>query len=301
MELVEDDGSKEITGRAQSSIAKFGYAPEHNLEWFHIYSSPKEKRYFAFWPGGEMLFLTRRKKEWCTFSEPIAPILDGGRKIIDFCGEVFKSPETEKFWTEVSETVRRQILQLMPKNLRARPIAYTLVWPIMNMDKFDPALPGSHFKSIRNAKSKFYREHKVEILDISKTPKEELYRIVDEWKKHRKYGDRAYAHEYHSIIDANFRCAKTARAMIVGGRVVGFNAGWPIPNSTDFYAAIGIHDYSVHDLGLMLYLEDLEWLKKAGYKTVDMGGVEKGSPLDFKKQFLPARYYKTFVFSIGRK
>lgn len=247
-----------------------------------------------------MLLLYRSKNEWTIFSEPVAPMASGGQRILEFAAKFLTDPAVKKICLETSEPIRRQILTLTPKNLKVRSVAYTLTWPIMNLVNFDPALPGKHYKSIRNAKNKFYREHAVEIVDATKLPAQELREIVDIWKKKRKHRDRAYCQEYYSLIDHGFRCAETARAMKMDDKIVGFNAGWKIINADDFYAAIGIHDYSVADLGLMLYLEDLEWLKKAGYHNIDMGGVEAGGALDFKKQFLPARYYKTFVFSIGR-
>ena len=62
---------------------------------------------------------------------------------------------------------------------------------------------------------------------------------------------------------------------------------------------IGIHDYSLTDLGLMLWLEDLEWIKNASYKELDMQGSEGGG-LKFKMQFNPTIERKTDTFCIKK-
>jgi len=316
MEIIEDVGDKKNNERIEKALKKFGYAPEHLLNWFRIYSNEKEKRYFAFWPDGTALFLNKDGKEWVIFSEPIAPADLGGKRVAEFAKFALKDPKIKKVWVEAETKTQERILKNLPENLRANNPSYSLVWPIMNLEKFDPSLPGKHFKSLRNAKNKFYKEHKVAIVDAKKMDKELLHDVVRRWAENRKHRDRAYTQEYHSIIDSGFNSAQTARAMIVDGKVVGFNAGWPMPNlkrwsenmgvkynpkDKRFYAALGILDYSAQDLGLALYLEDFDWMKNAGYKTADMAGVEEGGPLNFKKQFLPESYYKTSVFSIVRK
>lgn len=124
--------------------------------------------------------------------------------------------------------------------------------------------------------------------------------MVFDWKKARTAGDKAYYEEYINIIDGNFKGTDTARIFVVDGKPAGMNAGWMIPNSERFYGAIGLHDYSWPELGDMLYLEDLEYLKSHGYGEVDMAGSWHGL-LDFKKKFLPESYYKTHVFCVAKK
>ncbi len=172
----------------------------------------------------------------------------------------------------------------------------------MNMKKYDPLLPGKHFKSIRNAKNKFYNEHKISIENTINVPEESLYKIVNGWRSKREHGDHAYYYRYQLMIKRGFWGMKTARVLIADGIPVGFNAGWEISNRPkEFYAAVGIHDYSLRDLGLILYLEDLEWIKNNGYKAANMGGIEEGGGLDFKNQFLPESSYKTYTFSIVKR
>lgn len=305
MILIEDIENNH--SQIQKAIDKFGFAPEHNFGWFRAYTGCNQKPVAVVWPDGEMVLAYKTNKDWYTFSEPLAEEGNRGQKVIELAGFVFKTyPGVEKIVTEAREDTRQQIIDSLPSNLKTTDDSeddYILTWPVMNMDKFDPTLPGSHFKSLRNAKSKFYRDHKVEIKNISDVDKQDLIGVVDCWVPIAKKREGDFVHEepFYNIIESGFRGLSAARVMIVDGQVVGFNAGWKMPNSEIFYAAVGIHDYSIQDLGLMLYLEDLEWIKATGYKVADMGGVEEGNPLNFKNQFLPESWYKTYVFSIIKK
>jgi hypothetical protein len=221
--------------------------------------------------------------------------------LVEYLEEMFKSPEIQKVEFELETPLRREFLKILPAAFRARSINFTLTWPIMNMKTFDLALPGGHYKYLRKEKNRFYREHIVTVRD-AKTIEDKviLRRIIDEWRKKRTAPDRAWYGEYYNIIEGNFAGTATARVFFVDDKAVGINAGWMIPNSDRFYGAIGLHNYSVPNLGSMLYLEDLEYLKTHGYGEVDMGGSWHGL-LEFKKEFLPESYYKTHVFSVVRK
>ncbi len=124
-----------------------------------------------------------------------------------------------------------------------------------------------------------------------------MHTIIEEWRKKRGAHDRAYFFPYHNFIDGNFKGAAEARVFVVDGKAVGINAGWMIPNTRRFYGAVGIHNYSLPDLGDMLYLEDLMWLKKHNYKEADMGGGESALT-NFKIKFQPKSFYKTHSFSV---
>ena len=181
-------------------------------------------------------------------------------------------------------------------------IDYSLDWPVLNMELFDLALPGGRFKDIRNARSKFNREHKIEVVDFEKKHSESLHEVVNKWKEALKEEEKyVFDFWYHNAIDNCFRGFKTARILIVDGKPVGFNAGYEVVNNLQRFAGIiGIHDYSLTDLGLMLWLEDLEWIKNAGYKELDMQGSEGGG-LKFKMQFRPVIERRTDTFLIQKK
>ncbi len=290
-----------ITARPliEKAIQKFGYAPEHNFDWYRFCTEDDEKNIFIMDDYGCGLFtMVNKHGEYRVFSSPVA---DSARRIsilVEYLEQIFQTLDVKKVWLELEASLRKEFLKVLPSHLKSNSINYTLTWPIMDMKTFDLALPGGHYKYLRKEKHKFYRDHVVTVTDAKNfEDKNSLYAIIDSWKKKRKTRDRAWCTEYNNMINGNFDGMATARVFIVDGKAAGINAGWMIPNSDRFYGAIGIHDYSVPDLGAMLYLEDLEWLKNHGYWEVDMGGGEKALTA-FKNFFLPKSFYKTNVFSV---
>lgn len=300
MEFITD--IEKNRDRIQNSINKFGFAPEHNLDWFLYYAGPKQKPVFIQWPDGSGLLTHKSESEWNTFSEPLIPQKENGKKIAEFINVALNEKKIGKINIEARTDTKTNILEALGDSFTVEQ-DYTLTWPIMNTERFDSALPGGHFKSLRNAVNKFYKKHLVEVSDARKTPTGELHALVERWFKTLKQKDveNILDHPYHNMIDGGFKGLKHIRAMYVDGKLAGLNGGWEMPNSDSYYAAIGIHDYSLQDLGIILYIEDLENIKKMKYKTADMGGVEEGGPLNFKDQFLPESSYKTFIFSIAKK
>jgi len=201
---------------------------------------------------------------------------------------------------ELHERTRRDLVAALPPVLRARRITYTLLWPVFDLQVFDPGLPGGRYKDLRNARNAFWRDHAVEVVDARAVSKAELHKIPLAWKKTRRARDRAYTNMYDAYITNDFRGTTHARAMVVDGHVAGINAGWLIPNSNTYYAAIGLHDYSFRDLGDMLNLEDLAFLKQAGYAYADFAGGEEALTR-YKLKFGDAKIYKSFVFSVVRR
>ena len=288
--------------RIEQAIKKYGYAPEHHFRCYEFSCNEEDKNIFVQFDEGALLTMKDRNgSEQYIFSSPLAPPEHRVSIMVKYLKYLLQEADTHKVWLELEAPLRRELLRSLPDSLRAMPINYTLVWPVMDMRTFDPKLPGGHYKSTRKDKHKFYRDHFVEVRD-AKTfeDKEELHRIVNDWKVRRGPTDRAYTELYHHMIDANFDGTGEARVFMVDGKPVGFNAGWMIPNSDRFYGAVGIHDYSVEELGRMLYLEDLVWLKLRGYGEVDMAGGEKALT-QFKNRFTPAFSYKTFIFSVTKR
>lgn len=285
----------------EETIQRFGYAPEHNFDWYRFCTEDDEKNIFvADDHGGGLLTMLENEKSR-VFSSPLAPFSRRVPLLVGYLERIFQMPNIKKVWFELEAPLRKEFLCMLPKCFKSNPINYTLTWPIMDMKTFDSILPGGHYKFLRKEKHRFYRNHIVTVLDAKEfEDKESLHAIIDAWKERRKAHDKTYCGEYHNMINDNFKGTTIARVFIVDGKAVGINAGWMIPNSNRFYGAIGIHDYSVPNLGAMLYLEDLEWLKIHGYGEVDMGGGE-GALTEFKKEFLPESFYKTHVFSVVKR
>jgi hypothetical protein len=243
----------------------------------------------------------RDKKRITVFSSPIASPSRRAKIIIEYLEKIFELLEIEKVIFELESFLYKEVLGGLPKNLKARAINYTLTWPVYNLKNLDASLAGGHWKTLRKAKNKFYENYLVSVAD-AKTyqDKESLRLIINEWRKKRGGSDRSHFSAYNNFIEGDFRGADEARVFIVNNKAVGINAGWLIPNSNRFYGALGIHNYSLPDLGDVLYLEDLLWLKEHGYKEADMGGGE-GALTSFKSKFYPESFYKTNIFSVVKK
>ena len=88
--------------------------------------------------------------------------------------------------------------------------------------------------------------------------------------------------------------------MEVNGQIRSIYGGWKIPNSKSYYSFLGIHDYTIKDLGEVSYLDELAVAKKMGIELLDLGGIEK-EHLGFKMKFHPSKMYRTDTFSIMSK
>ena len=286
-------------------IKEFGWAPEHNYHWYqyyqHYYNPPQKNIYAHNGRGGLFAAYDEEEDAYYVNFDPMAPPEDRIPLLLEYITHIFTGTSAKKIWFQLMMDDRRKLSRALPPAYACKPIYFTIVWPVYDLALFDPALPGGHYKAMRKEMHKFYREHAVEVADAKTFPdRAALHALVENWKKGRFHHDKAMIGVYHAMIDANFLGTDEARIFVVDGKAVGFNAGWMIPNSDRFYGAIGIHDYSIDDLGTMLYLEDMVWLKKRGYREVDMGGSET-SALPFKKKFCPQSFYKSAIFSVVKK
>ena len=264
--------------RIEKVIKKYGYAPEHNFWWYLAQADKKQRNVFAECDDGSgLLTIEERDKKKCTiFSGPIAPPIRQTATILEYFYCIFQSKEIQKVTLELKSELYKKLIKVLPTGVKARSVNYTLSWPVYDLNMFDISLSGNKWKTLRKTKNRFYREHSVVVSDAKKYGnKEVLHSIIDEWREKRGGSDRTYCHSYHNFINGNFNGATEARVLEVDGIICGINAGWLIPNSNRFYGSLGIHNYHFSDLGDILYLEDLTYLKEHGYKEADMGGRRK--------------------------
>lgn len=288
--------------RIQACISKFGWTSDHNLDWFvDAGFSETSKPIFVEFTDDTGLLIHDYGKEWWIGSDPLCDKKSVGDKISEASYHAFKNGVKEIWCVDVSDNIRPALIK--KDILNVGNIYYSLSWPIMDMTLYDPLLLGGHFKDIRNAKNKFYREHKIQVVNTNKINKKDLHRIINDWKKtisSKQNEEDIHDLKYHNAIENSFKGFLTARVLTVDGKPVGFNAGYEVVNYPGRFAGvIGIHDYSINDLGLILWLEDLEWIKHAGYQELDMQGDEDGG-LKFKMQFGPAIERKSDTFSIKK-
>jgi hypothetical protein len=299
MKFFEDISAEQ--SRIEKAIKKYGYAPEHNFWWYKSQEGENSKNvYVAFNDGTGLLTIEERdKKKSAIFSSPVAPPLKRVSIILEYLEYIFRFSAVQKVTLELETALYKKFIDKLPSCVKARTINYTLTWPIYNLKNFNLALSGKHWKTLRKERNRFYQNHRISVSDAKTYKDKEVLRLmINEWRKKRGGHDRTYFLPYHNfIINENFTGALEARLFLVDGKAVGINAGWLVPNSNRFYGAIGIHDYSIPDLGDMLYLEDLAWLKTHGYTEADMGGGEDALT-NFKNKFQPKSFYQTHVFSV---
>lgn len=284
----------------EESIKKFGHVAEHNLEYFIHWGVDYAERMFVRFPDGSGLLTFRDRNKWEIFVEPLSPQEKKIPMLLEFFAHAFSLPEIKKVKLELRTETRRQLLASLPSHLRVLRVTYSLTAPVYNLRLYDSALPGGHYKDLRNARNAFYRDHAVAVVDARTVPKEDLHVLVASWKRNRPPRDRAFPNMFHAFIDDGFRGTSSARVFRVDSRIVGLNAGWAIPNSRAYYTAIGLHDYSVKDMGDILSLEDLDFLKRAGYDYADLGGSWR-SAIGYKLKYGEPKLYKSFIFSVVRK
>jgi len=286
---------------AKTSILKWGSCEEHNYEHFlSLGTSAKIPVFVSF--DDDMAILAMKSKTgkiWYMFREVLAPEEKRLELFLEFAEYILNDLGMEKLQIEVEEQFRLKLLERLDNlGLRSCQVNYYLDWPLFDMKKWDgDTMPGKEWKKLRNIKNSFYKEHNVEVLGPGDVNKEELKRIIVEWKEKRGGEDFANSQQYLNIINNNFSGFDELRVLVVDGRPRAITGGWKVQNSDQYYSSMGVYDYSIERLGEIANLDDLSYLKSRGYKFVNFGGSGEDL-LEFKKKFKPTSHYRTYVFSI---
>jgi hypothetical protein len=289
---------------ARRSIARWGHCEEHNLSHFlSLGTSAKIPVFVSFDDSMGILALkSKTGKLWYVMREVLAPKEKKAEIFLEFAEHIMKDMGIERIQVEFEERFRDELLQkLEDTSLRACSVNYYLDWPLFDMERWDgDKMPGKEWKKLRNIKNKFYKEHKVEVRNPEDADKEELKRIVKDWKSKRNAEDFAYTHEYMDVVENGFKGFDEVRVLFIDSKPRAITGGWKVPNSDQYYSSLGIFDYSVERLGEIANLDDLVYLKSRGYKIVNFGGSDSDL-LEFKKKFRPHSQYRTYTFSIAKK
>ena len=201
----------------------------------------------------------------------------------------------EKFFNDVSSILKESDKYRMTNT---PDIYYN---PVFDMRKWDEKLEGKEFKKLRNIKNKFLKSHDVEVIPSKEVDKEKLIQIAQKWRKNRpKKEMNYYTQMYLNFIKNNFEGTDIARSVVVNNEPCTITAGWCIPNSKNYYSALGLYNYSYDGLGEVANIDDLIYIKKKKYNFADFGDSTE-SLLQFKKKFGPESFYKTYWFHIIRK
>jgi len=288
--------------KIKRSMKKYGNFAEHNFLHYMNCETSRDKNVFFDYGNDKGLLMQYDKKNnvWELFPCGIlAPKSERLELLLKTAKYVLKNKKAKKLTVEVPEDIRKSIILKLkiPNSLRICTYTEILYWPVFNMNTWDPKLKGNRMKKLRNIRNRFYKKYRVRIKDSRKVPIEKLKNIFQNWIKKRSMNDTVDKEYYLNLIDNNFKGADMARTLYVDGKPATITAGWKIPNSKDYYSAIGIVDYSYPGLGEIANIDDLNRLKRKGFKYVDFGGSDKRL-LTFKKKFKPEKIYKTYIFSI---
>ena len=93
-----------------------------------------------------------------------------------------------------------------------------------------------------------------------------------------------YTEMYLNFIKNDFEGTDMARSVVVNNEPCTITAGWKIPNSNNYYSAIGLYNYKYGGLGEIANIDDLTQIKKEKYEYADFGDSTE-SLLQFKKKF----------------
>jgi hypothetical protein len=300
MEIISDIANNK--GIIDKILSKHACSAEHNYYCYVYNVEPWQLPYVFLFDGQYMILAKYDKKgdEWYFVVEPVAPQDRKVACLIEALEYVF-SKKIKKVWLELETKTRAQLLSSLKEHpyLKANKINYTLTWPVFQLDQWNgDKMEGKDWKDLRYYWNKFFKEHKVEFVKADKVAKDDMKKLVYDWKMNRTTGDRAYIEYFLHAIENGFAGYDINRIMLVDGKVGAITAGF-MSREGYYYSSIGLYDKSIDRSNEIANMDDLINLKKLDYKIVDFGGVEKKS-LEFKKKFRPTYYYKTHIFSIVR-
>ena len=301
MDTITDinESKKEIIG----CIKKNGFASEHNFGYFCNQQTAYIKPYFFKFDNSCGIMAIKYKSGiWETIGEVLAPQEKRLELFKSFLDYILMSKKDKKVFTSVPESRMYGIYNMLKQSTKYKftkpPIVYYV--PMFNLKKWDESLKGKRWKKLRNIRNKLLRYYNVEILPSKEIDKKKLIDVVLKWKKYRnKVNKNENPQMYINFIKNGFEETDIARSIIINGEPCSITAGWPIPNSNNYYSAIGLHNYKYGGLGEFSNLDDLEQLKKKKYEYADFGQSTK-SLLQFKKKFGPDSIYTSYGFYILR-
>jgi hypothetical protein len=308
LQIFTDVHSSECKALIERVIAKNGFAPEHNYNYFVSYDSKKMKPKFVYFGQDKGLFaLEWDDNSYQIISEVMAPEPERCSLVISFLNLVFQKPDVKKVLVEFPPELRKQLLKSVKgikesKTIIIGNILHHYYTPIIALQSWDTELQGPDFSKLRKAKGRFFRNFKVEILkgdDILSIDILEFQKLISEWKKGRKSTDTAYFEDYVNFFRNGFKGSACHIAIKLNGVLCGVSAAWTVPNTDDktVYYAINLHNYSVSELGDFLTVLFLDELKTRGFEYLDFGSSDE-KLLAYKKKFKPIKQYELLCFYI---
>ncbi|OGZ68858.1 MAG: hypothetical protein A3D35_03035 [Candidatus Staskawiczbacteria bacterium RIFCSPHIGHO2_02_FULL_34_9] len=300
MKVISD--AKILKDKIGKSISKYGNSAQHNLELFLNYGMKGEECIFLDAENQKGVMAYRKGGAWKIFTDPLCKEHEKIDIITKAIELILKEEEAKKIIMEdISEELRKKIVEFSKdRKFRVLKPSYSLFWPVIDLKDFSEEMPGKKWKTFRKVRNNFFRENEVVFKGVKEVDKKEIKDLFERWKRNRRDNDRVHFVQYLKFTDNSFEGLDLFRAMEVNGQIRSIYGGWKIPNSKSYYSFLGIHDYTIKDLGEVSYLDELAVAKKMGIELLDLGGIEK-EHLGFKMKFHPSKMYRTDTFSIMSK
>ena len=301
MDIIDDidNGKREII----NIIKKHGSAREHNYWFFYNQQTNYAKIYFFKFNDSGLFSIRYESGTWEVIGEVLAPEKKRLELFNNFLDYALSRKKDKKVFVFIPEKFYNSIDSILQKSKKYRitnapGIYYT---PIFNMKKWNENLEGKEWKKLRNIKNKFSKFYDTSFIPSKELDKKKLMDVVLKWKKNRpKVEKNYYTQMYLNFIKNDFEGNDIARSVVVNNEPCTITAGWKIPNSNNYYSAIGLYNYKYDGLGEIANIDDLSQIKKKKFLFADFGDSTE-SLLQFKKKFGPESFYKTYWFHIVRK
>ena len=303
MEIIKDPGKHK--DEIIACIHRYGFNAENNYHHY-MYDQTKSLRNVFLRLGDMGIMAVRsRRNIWYLFPNGIlAPPEKRFELLLRFIDFALLEQKAGKVSFELVEDLKKQLFDHFRESEKYKltRINYVLYWPLFDMQRWDHSMQGKNWKKIRNIVNRMENNgKKIDVVDARELPKEKLKKIVDSWIDSRRGEDYVSNEYYYNLIENGFLGFDHVRSICCNGEPYTITAGWKVPNSSCYYSAIGVTDYSFEkDMGVYANIDDLRFLKMKGYSLVDFGGSDKGL-LSFKKKFMPHSMYRTYTFSIKLK
>ena len=301
MDIIDDidNGKREII----NIIKKHGSAREHNYWFFYNQQTNYAKIYFFKFNDSGLFSIRYESGTWEVIGEVLAPEKKRLELFNNFLDYALSRKKDKKVFVFIPEKFYNSIDSILQKSKKYRitnapGIYYT---PIFNMKKWNENLEGKEWKKLRNIKNKFSKFYDTSFIPSKELDKKKLMDVVLKWKKNRpKVEKNYYTQMYLNFIKNDFEGNDIARSVVVNNEPCTITAGWKIPNSNNYYSAIGLYNYKYDGLGEIANIDDLSQIKKKKFLFADFGDSTE-SLLQFKKKFGPESFYKTYWFHIVKK
>ena len=265
MDIIDDakSGKKEIV----NCIKKYGSVREHNYWFFYNQQTNYAKIFFLKFQDKGVIAIRYKSGIWELIGEVLAPEEKRLGLFNDFLDYVLLTKKDKKVFAFIPEKFFNGVNDMLQESDRYRITGTPDIYhtPVFNMKKWNENLEGKEWKKLRNIKNKFLRSHSIEFIPSKEVEKKKLMDVVLKWRKSRTKVEKTYYTQmYLNFIKNDFEGTDIARSVVVDGEARTITAGWKIPNSNNYYSAVGLYNHKYNGLGEVANIDDLTQIKKAG-------------------------------------